>query len=131
MESVDDEGAEAAVWVERHEYRVADDEQRNDGDEHVHRNHQRQVFALYLVEPANGAEQEADARPALQFGSVSLSPDLPLAKPTGWWVLRDLLGRGWLSRLGHNLPPDATSQFSRRRQATSPCRQRLSRASPE
>ena len=65
MEGVNNDDAETAMWVERLEECVAENEQRDYGNEEVHRDHQGQVLALDLPIAPAGTKEEPDPWPLL------------------------------------------------------------------
>ena len=77
MEALDDDRRERALGVERLDDRVADDEQRDDGDEQVPPDHERELFAFDLLEAAVGSDREAGERTILE------RPDLIRHLPNG------------------------------------------------
>ena len=68
------------MWIEGRDKCVAENEQRNYGNEEVNRDHQRKVLALYLAEPADGSSEEADAWPLLEVCPELLSTGDPPAR---------------------------------------------------
>jgi len=70
MEGVNNDDAETAMWIERLEECVAENEQRDYGNEEVHRDHQGQVLALDLPIAPAGTKEEPDPWPLLEVGSI-------------------------------------------------------------
>jgi len=77
MEGVNNDDAETAMWVERLEECVAENEQRDYGNEEVHRDHQGQVLALDLPIAPAGTKEEPDPWPLLEVGSILPSTGAP------------------------------------------------------
>ena len=75
--------AKTPMWIERRDKCVAENEQRNYGNEEVNRDHQRKVLALYLAEPADGSSEEADPWPLLEVCPELLSTGDPPAAVGG------------------------------------------------
>jgi hypothetical protein len=79
----DDQVADVAPRVERLDEGVADDDQRDHGDEEVQGDHQGKVLAVDLVEPPDGFERERHQRAPLKSLLITPRAGDPLLQPSG------------------------------------------------
>ena len=87
--------AETPMRIERLKKCVAENKQRDYGNEQVHRDHQGQVLALDLAVPPAGTNEEPDPWPFLKVGSVLPNTGEPVWLSAGAHILSELcVGRG-------------------------------------